>query len=113
MTFPRVFLPQVPERRDIDSGEFKPVFDFSTAGSFGVLTPILDPKDNPVFLARLTEKIREALNDFDTEKDSFLAVGDPSVIAVCAGLILRKRKKFVMLKWDKRVHRYIAMEINV
>jgi hypothetical protein len=111
MTMPRVFIPQIVEKYEVRSGRMRPAFDFSTATSFGTLTPILDKDDDPLFLARITPKIREALADFNDE-DYFVAVGDPSLIAICAALILRRRKTMKMLKWDKKLVRYLTLEIN-
>lgn len=116
MNEPRVFVPQVPVKF---AGEvegvaiFKPVFDLSTATVFGSITPVLGQNDNVMFLARLTAEINRKMSDFDCERDYFLAIGDPSLCAICAGLILRKRTHFKMLKWDKRMTRYIVLDINV
>lgn len=111
MDLPRVFIPQLVERYDPAAGHKVPAFDFTKAAAYGSLTVILEKEDDPLFLARITPKIKEALADFG-EDDFFVAVGDPSVIAVCAGLILRKHDKFNMLKWDKKMTRYITLEVN-
>lgn len=111
MTMPRVFIPQVVERFDYKTGRVVPVFDLTSAAAFGSLTPILENDDDPLFLARITPKIREALADFGDE-DYFVAIGDPSVIAICAALILRRRKTMKMLKWDKKLSRYLTLELN-
>jgi hypothetical protein len=111
MNLPRVFIPQLVERFDNRTGRNVPVFDFTSAAAYGTLTPILDKDDDPLFLARITPKIRDALADFNDE-DYFVAVGDPSVIAVCSGLILRRRKTLKMLKWDKKLARYLTLEVN-
>jgi hypothetical protein len=108
---PRVFIPQVVKRFDSRKGASVPVFDFTLAASFGMLTPILAEDDDPIYLARITPKIREALKDFSAD-DFFLAVGDPSVMAVCCGLILRRHKTMKMLKWDKKLARYFTIEVN-
>ena len=112
MNLPRVFIPQIIERWDETAGRFVPAFDFTSAASYGTLTPILDREDNPLFLARITSKIRTALATYNNE-DFFVAVGDPSVIAICAGLILRRNNTLRLLKWDKKLARYIALDINV
>jgi hypothetical protein len=90
-----------------------PVFDLSPAAHFGELTPILDGEDNPLFIAKMTTKIKEALAAFNPATDYLVAIGDPSVLAICAGLILRRASKFSMLKWDKKTSTYIKLEINV
>ena len=107
----KVFLPQVVQRFEHSSGRMVKAFDFSSAAQFGELTPILDSTDDPMFLARLTPKIRTALENFG-EHDYLLAVGDPGVIAICSGLILRRRKKLRMLKWDRKLKIYISLEVN-
>lgn len=112
MQLPRVFIPQLIEKWDDSAERFVPAFDFTSAASYGTLTPILDREDNPLFLARITAKIRTALASF-TEHDYFVAVGDPSVIAICAGLILRRSARLNLLKWDKKLRRYIVLDINV
>lgn len=107
----RVFLPQIVERFDKDKGVMVAAFDFSAAAQFGQLTPILEKEDDPIFLARITGKIRKVLSDF-TDNDYLLAVGDPAVIAVCAGIVLRRHKTLKLLKWDRRLRIYQQLEIN-
>lgn len=111
MTMPRVFIPQIVEKYDHDRGIRVPVFDLTSAAAFGSLIPILDAQDNPMFLSVITEKIVAALEGF-TEGDYFVAVGDPSVIALCAGIILRKQKSLKMLKWDKKLTQYLTLELK-
>lgn len=109
---PRVFIPQLVERWDHVTRGFVPVYDFSSAATFGALSPILEKGDDPMFIASLTQKIQDALKDF-ADSDYFVAVGDPSVIAVCAGIILRKHDRFCMLKWDKKMSCYIPVEVRL
>jgi hypothetical protein len=112
MQSPRVFIPQVIEKWDANNDRFVPVYDFASAAEYGMITTILDRNDNPLFLARLTSKIRTTLKDFNDD-DYFVAVGDPSVVAICAGLILRRSNNLKLLKWDKRTGRYIVLQISV
>jgi hypothetical protein len=107
----RVFIPQLVERYDRASGGFVPVHDFSSAAEFGALTAILPKEADPLFLTDHVQAINAALKGFIPSLDYFVAVGDPSIIAVCAGVILRKWDSFRMLKWDKKINRYITLEI--
>lgn len=107
----RVFLPQVVHRFDEKKGVMVPSYDFSEAAKFGQLTPILDPDDDPMFLAKLTAKIKIALADFN-EDDYLIAVGDPTVIAVCSGIILSRLPSMKMLKWDRKISTYMPLEIK-
>jgi hypothetical protein len=107
----KVFITQLVQRFDPGTKLMVPAFDFSAAAQFGELTPILTPDDDPKYIARITDKINSALESF-TENDYLLAVGDPSVIAVCAGIILRKQPTMKLLKWDRQLKIYIQLEIN-
>jgi hypothetical protein len=112
MTEPRVFIPKIVEKRNPLTREFESVFDLSSVDQFGKLTPILDRRDDPKFMARMMPTIRSTLESFDPEKDYFLAIGDPSFIAVCSGLLFQRRAKFRMLKWDRKTSQYVVMELN-
>lgn len=111
MTTPKVYLPHIVERYDMDKKAMVSAFDFSAAAQFGQLTPILDKDDDVIFLARITSKIRKVLENF-TEHDYLLAVGDPAVIAVCAGIILRRHKTLKLLKWDRKLRIYTNLEVT-
>jgi hypothetical protein len=106
----KVFIPHVAEKFDAGSNRRAPALDFSAAAIFGQLTPVLDPGDDPMFLARITPKIRATLDSF-TQNDYLLAAGDPSVIAACAGVIFRRFDKVKMLKWDRKLKTYIPLEV--
>lgn len=108
----KVFIPHVTTRWCETSHKKVPAFDLSPAAAHGMLMPILEPDDNPSYLARITPKIVSALEEFN-EGDFLLAVGDPSVIAVCAGVILRKHNNMNLLKWDRKLGIYIALEIKL
>jgi hypothetical protein len=108
---PRVFIPQVVSKYDHAKEKMAPTYDFSPAAAFGQLVTILDDDVNVMMLARLMPTIREALDDF-SDDDFLLAVGDPAVIAACAGLILRRRRTMKLLKWDRKLRIYINMEIR-
>jgi hypothetical protein len=107
----KVFIPQIVEKYSEQNNRMDVLYDFSDAERFGELTAILEPTDNQLFLALITPKIRSVLKNF-TDEDYFVAVGDPAVIAICAGIILRRHKKLKMLKWDRRMKMYISLEVN-
>lgn len=108
----KVFLPKIVERFDSTARALVPAFDFSAAARFGALVEILQPEDDLIFLQRHIPKIGVALEDF-TEDDYFLAVGDPAVIAVCSGIILRQQQSMKILKWDRKLRDYLVMEIRL
>jgi len=110
MNAPRVFIPQIVHRYDHLKHDMVPAFDFSAAAMFGQLTPILSAGEDTAYLCLITPQICAALADFK-EGDYFLAVGDPAVIAICSGVILRQVNKMNLLKWDRKTQVYFNMEI--
>lgn len=111
MSVSKVFIPQIVERFDKQKEVMVAAFDFSAAAQFGQLTPILEAHDDSIFLARITLQIRKKLEEF-TDDDFLLAVGDPAVIAVCAGIILRRHKTLKLLRWDRKTKIYHNLEIK-
>jgi hypothetical protein len=111
MSASKVYIPQIVEVYSESNNRHTPLFDFSDAERFGHLVAVLEPSDNPSFLALLTTKIRKALVPF-TINDYLVAVGDPAIIGICAGIILRRQKKLKMLRWDRRLKMYIELELN-
>lgn len=109
---PRVYIPQMIMKWDPDKNKSKPMFNFKSAAAYGDLVTILSPEDDIRFLARITSKIRAALANYEDD-DYFIAVGDPSVLAICAGLILRRHPRMNLLRWDKQLACYTVLDINV
>ncbi len=105
-----VFVPQIVMRPDPIAKQLVPVHDFSGAAVYGDLVWVLSATDRPAELVKLTPKIKTALEHF-TENDFLVAVGDPSLIALCAGIVLRKNGQIKLLKWDRRFKTYSNMEI--
>jgi hypothetical protein len=108
----RVFIPQISLRYVAETQSFRPAFNFSPAAQFGTLTPILEPDDDPLMIARITDKVKRALADYK-ETDYFLATGNPTVIAICAGVIMRKHSVLQMLQWDKQLKAYLPLRCVV
>lgn len=109
---PRIFVPQIVRRFDQSKGKLVNLHDFTPAMTFGQIEPILDENDDPNLLSRLTPKIKNRLSDF-THEDFFLAVGDPGVIAVCCGIILRQQPSMTMLKWVRELKTYVKLDIRI
>lgn len=107
---PRVFIPQVVLKYSQGLGRLVPVYDFTPASQHGQLTSILGEDDDVSFLNRIGPKVKLALSDF-THQDLLLAVGDPCLIAMCAGVIARRLPRFTMLKWQREIKMYVKMEI--
>jgi hypothetical protein len=112
MPQPRVFIPQIVKRYDKVQRVVVDMHDFTAAQTFGKLETVLDDNDNPDLLSRMTHKVNQKLATF-THEDYLIAVGDPCLIAVCAGVILRRQPTLNLLKWQRELRTYVLMEITL
>lgn len=64
--------------------------------------------------ADLVKQLWEHLKSYDYERgDALVAMGDPAVIAVACALLGRHHGRFIILKWDRNVSRYLPSHVNV
>lgn len=104
-----VYIPNIVRR--LEGGRLRPVFDFSKAAAFGKLKEIIEEFDDLLFTDHTSAKVAATLADFKPG-DYLLAVGDPTAIALCAGILFRKHESINMLKWDRKTKSYIELELK-
>jgi hypothetical protein len=109
---PRVFIPHVVKKFNRTNPGVPIAFDFSKAERFGELNFILSDDDDVENIEAVTNKIQNALDDFG-DNDYLIAVGDPTVIAICAGVAILGQENVKMLKWDRHRKDYISVEIKL
>jgi hypothetical protein len=109
---PKVYIPQLIERWDPTHERMAPAYDFTDAATYGTLTPVLSREDNPLFIPLVVSKAKAVLKHY-TPDDYFVAVGDPSIIAICSSLIFRQVDCLKMLKWDRKRNGYIVLEVTL
>jgi hypothetical protein len=109
---PRVFIPQIIKKFNREKPGTPITFDFSAAERFGEINVILSDDDDVDDLVAVTRKIKLALDDFD-DNDYLIAVGDPTVIAICSGEILIGQDNMKMLRWDRHRKDYFPVEIKL
>lgn len=105
-----VYIPNIVRR--MEGGKLRPVFDFTPAASFGKLKEIIEEFDDLLFTDHTAAKVASTLADFKPG-DYLLAVGDPTAIALCAGILFRKHECVNMLKWDRKSRKYIELELKL
>ena len=110
----KVFITQVPSRRDPETGSIVPTVNIAPAAEHGEVVVMMPPRA-PFFNTKdLVDQMWKHLKDYDYEAgDSLIAMGDPSVIAVACAILGKEHKKFIVLKWDRNVGRYLAAHIHV
>lgn len=90
-----------------------PTFDFSPAAKYGTLKVVIPAGLTMLSPVPLVRAAKSKLEDF-TSNDFLLAVGDPSVIAICAAIAARKAEgHFTLLKWDRLAREYLPIEIDL
>lgn len=107
----KVYIPQIPHRRDNATSKFVPTVDISSAASHGELVVLLPPNAPFHSSAGVLEAIGQQLKDYDYEAgDSIIALGDPFLIAVSCGM-LGKLGNFSLLKWERNSNQYIKYRV--
>jgi hypothetical protein len=109
-----VFVTQVPNRRDKDTGVMTPSVNISPAGEHGEIKILMPPSASFYATADLVSQLRVGLRDYNFERgDSVIALGDPAVIAVVGALLAQRNKSFNVLRWDKNTGRYSKLKITI
>lgn len=108
----KVFITQIPNRRDPVTKAFVPTVDVSPATAHGELDIMMPPQAAFHATADLVKQLTERLADYDYERgDSVMALGDPAIIAVTFAILGKTRGKFTILKWDRILGQYIPTKI--
>lgn len=109
----RVFVVQIPRRRDKRTGEWVQ-FDISVASVYGTLeSPLFGEKGAEFVTAPGVSILRSRLKDF-SDDDTIMAIGDPAAIAAaCAVAADMNRGRFSVLRWDGRTRQYVKLDFNI
>lgn len=108
----KVFVPQIPRRRDKTTDKFIPVVNVSPAEEYGEIVVLLPPTASFHATGDIVDLLRPQLKQYSYEDgDSVIAIGDPSILAVVLGILGREHGKFYLLKWDRLMQRYNKSKI--
>lgn len=111
---PRVYITQVPHKRDRETNVFIPTVNIAPATEHGEIDVIMPPRASFYATGDLVRLLRDRLQHYDFEAgDSLVAMGDPTIIAVACAILGREFGAFRLLKWDRNVGRYMASVIRV
>jgi hypothetical protein len=106
-----VYVPQEPTR--YVNGEQEPIFDLTPASEYGDINVLLASGQVMLNTAPMIQKLRVEMRDYNDE-DYILAIGDPSALAaVVAVAAMYNNGKFKLLKWDRKMRKYLPININV
>jgi len=109
---PKVYLPQVPTRRNPETGEVEEVHDLSPAYLYGDITPLVSPTCKPFDPDSFLPDMLAGLEDAEPT-DYFLPIGN-QVLMVAAGIVMESVTggPLQVLRWDGRERRYDVVTID-
>lgn len=107
-----VWVPQQPSRWDGLNSVWVPTVNLRPAAVYGDIEVLLPPGMSPIALVPIKQALKEKLANSQPD-DLLLAVGDPSIIALCAVILAMKHSKLIMLKWDKNNNDYFKVEVDI
>jgi hypothetical protein len=108
-----IYVTQVPANFDATSGRWAPRIDLAPLAEWGEHRVLIPPGVNFVSAEPLVGMMREGLASFEPERDYFLPLGDPTVMAVGMGVMGQMVRRFRMLKWDRYERVYVPMWIDL
>lgn len=109
----KVYVTQVPVRRDRDTGALVPAFNINTASEHGDVVVML-PSQAAFTVAPndLIKELRRQLENFDPDTDFILPLGDFIIVAATFGFLGREYGRWTMLTWDRQLGRYLTTRIS-
>lgn len=110
----KVFIIQVPHRKDAATGMWVPMFNINAASEFGEVVVVI-PNTISIFqMSEVVKYLRNELSGYNFERgDSIVPCGDPTIIAASGSIIAERNKRYKLLKWDKNISRYTPLEVNL
>ena len=111
---PKIFVTQIPNRRDAATGAFVPSVNIAPAAEHGEVVLMMPPQASFHATSDLVRQLREHLKHYSYARgDALVALGDPAIIAVACALLGREFGEFILLKWDRNIGRYLPSHIRV
>lgn len=111
---PKVFVTQIPNRRDKETGALVPSINIGPAAEHGDVVVMMPAQASFFATGDLIEQIGNHLCAYNYEDgDAVVALGDPSVIAAAFAYLGAKFGRFTVLKWDRQLGKYLKASINV
>ena len=109
----KVYIPQEPMRFDKATESMVPSVNLEPAADYGDITICLPPGQVALSTQPTVDRLKECLKDF-SDNDYLVAVGDPSLIAICSAIVAEtNRGKFKLLKWIRDRKQYVQVQVDI
>ena len=89
-----------------------PTINLNSAAVYGNIEILLPPNVSSIALVPIKQALKEKLSKSEPD-DLLIAVGDPTIIAICAVILAKKHGRLNMLKWDKMNSGYTKVEVEI
>lgn len=111
---PKVFVTQVPSRRDAQSGLWVPTVNIAPAEHYGEVVTLLPPGSQFFAAAETTRLIKQRLHELDYQQGDFLLpLGNPVIMAVASAIAARRSNGCLnVLVWDRLTSSYVSYELE-
>lgn len=108
----KVFVIHQPAVRDGLTGQLRPQHDLSPALEYGRIVDVLPPGPISQDPGTLKHQVMERLLSEGCHRgDYLLALGDPLAIIIGAFAMAAFSDRLQILKWDRRLRRYLPSEL--
>lgn len=111
---PKVFVTQVPSRRDAATGMWVPTVNIAPAEQFGEVVMLLPPGSQFFAAAETTRILKARLHELDYQAgDYLLPLGNPVIMAVASAVAARRSNGCLnVLVWDRQTSSYVPYELE-
>lgn len=111
---PKVFVTQVPSRRDAATGMWVPTVNIAPAEQYGEVVTILPPGAQFYAAAETTRLIKQRLHELDYQQGDYLVpLGNPVIMAVASAIAARRSNGCLnVLVWDRQTSSYVSYELE-
>lgn len=110
----KVFVTQIPNRRDRVTQAMVPVFNVDPASEHGEIEIIM-PAGSSIFnTEEMVKHMRNKLSQYNYVRgDSVICAGDPVIIATAGAILSDMTRDYRLLRWEKLVKRYVPVEVHL
>lgn len=111
---PKIYVTQIPHRRDKETGSLVPAFNLTPANEHGELVVMMPPQAAFQATADLVRQLEEKLSGYSyAEGDCALLLGDTTIVAATVAILAKRCAKFAILRWDRNLSRYTRVVLTV
>lgn len=110
----KVFITQVPNRRDSATQAYVPSVNIAPATEFGEIIVMFPPRAPFFQTTELVDQISQHLQSYDYDAgDCVILIGDTTLMAATTAYLGRHKGKFKLLRWDRNLGRYTPVTIKI